>query len=74
VLLANEVLPDRTGCCGVWGEAGRAVCVCRRLEVADVRLLALVGVVSLDMVPDQARALRSPFPDQQRRRVVMRRI
>lgn len=50
MLLAKEVLPDRVGCCGVWGEAGRAVWLCRRLEVAEARLLALAEGESLAMV------------------------
>ena len=47
VLLVKEGFPECG--CGVWGETGLAVWIFRRLEVADVRLLAPIEAVSLDM-------------------------
>jgi hypothetical protein len=49
-VLVNEVLPERNCCCGVCGEAGRAVWLWRRLDVAELRLLALIEGESLAMM------------------------
>jgi hypothetical protein len=50
VVLVNDVLPERNCCCGVCGEAGRAVWLWRRWEVAELRLLAPIEGVSLAMI------------------------